>query len=373
MDNKNLEMLLKDLKANMAKTTWSIFLGAGASVSANLPTMVDLTRKVLNNLKSETKHHEIVSEIVSVLNNFKKCEHLKETKKEVLEDYFRVNIEDILSVLYQILYLKMDSNSIVINYGKVKNISHNDIADCIKILKELCTKECKVEYDLITHKQFIKKWIEGTSKVDIFTTNWDLVVEHTSDSLLIEDDIELRCIDGFKGTYIKIYDQTTYDDVIKTKMKAMKIINLYKLHGSIDWRKQGEEIIKSESSDNEEVLIYPTPLKFKEVLGAPYMELLRRFSNTIEDETCNYLLIIGYSFADSHINNIVKNATKRSDFNVFVVNPFLDETDLRSILGTKANIRSSINLCFGCFVRYVKGGEDYESFMGRECNICNRR
>lgn len=366
MDDRNLEMLLKDLKANMAKTTWSIFLGAGASVSANLSTMTELTQKVLNKLKSENKQHTMVSEIVSMINNFKKA------GKEVPEDYFKVNIEDILNVLYQILYLKMDSNSIVINYGKVENISYKEVENCIKTLKKLCIEECKVEYGLTTHKQFIKKWIEGTSRMDIFTTNWDLVVENTSDSLLVEDEIELRCIDGFKGTYIKVYDQTTYDDVIQTKAKAVKVINLYKLHGSIDWRKRKEEIIKSESLDEEEVLIYPTPLKFKEVLGAPYMELLRRFSNTIEGEACNYLLIIGYSFADSHINNIIKEATKRSDFNVFVINPSLNESDLRNILGTKANIRSPINLCFSCFVRYIKGGEDYESFMGRECNICNR-
>jgi hypothetical protein len=92
------------------------------------------------------------------------------------------------------------------------------------------------------------------------------------------------------------------------------MVYLYKLHGSISWIKQEGNSLSNihevsvkggDAEDNKNhVLIYPTPLKQAQALGTPYADLIREFQTKLSLPN-SVLFIIGYSFSDEHLNNII--------------------------------------------------------------------
>lgn len=343
-DNKKLKEQIKELRENMkSREDWAIFLGAGASADSEFPTMRKLTTLVLEEIK-EDKKFLLIKEIVNVLGKRK-----DET----------INIEDVLNVCYQLLNVIKDKQDIKIEYRNIKSITEEQINNSITKIQEICFRECLKDYDLDNHYKFLKFWFGGRGKIDIFTTNWDFLIEKASDKLIKLDDEDVRCVDGFKGNYSKILDLSLFDEEIKNEKGYIKRINLYKLHGAVNWILEGEKIVMSnntEAVDKKSVMIFPTPQKYQEVLGFPYIELLRRFSNIIENE-CKYLLVIGYRFQDGHINNIIKQALKKPSFNLYIVDidTRIKGLCLVPLFGEHKQIREPINMRFKDFIEKISG------------------
>lgn len=343
-DNKKLKEQIKELKENMkSRENWAIFLGAGASADSKFPTMKKLTELALEEIKEDGKFL-LIKEIVDVLGK-------RESEK--------INIEDVLNVCYQLLNVIKDKRDIKIEYRNIKSVTEEQINDSITKIKDICFSECLKDYDLDNHYKFLKFWFGGKREIDIFTTNWDFLIEKASDKLIKLDDEDVRCVDGFKGNYSKILDLSLFDEEIKIEKGYIKRINLYKLHGSVNWILEEEKIIMSNNTgavDKRSVMIFPTPQKYQEVLGFPYIELLRRFSNIIENK-CKYLLVIGYRFQDLHINSIVKQALKNLSFNLYIVDidPHIKDSCLVPLFGEHKQIKEPINMQFKDFIEKISG------------------
>jgi hypothetical protein len=136
-------------------------------------------------------------------------------------------------------------------------------------------------------------------KMNIFSLNYDLVFEN------ILNDKTKRIIDnGFSeknidGIHIKYWANDFNDE------NSLSKINLYKLHGSLDWEYNDstEEIsIKENILDDREPLIifgsYSKMLSFD-----PFLYILSKFRESLEDSTI--FVVIGYSFHDKYINNLL--------------------------------------------------------------------
>ena len=104
------------------------------------------------------------------------------------------------------------------------------------------------------------------------------------------------------------------------------MIYLFKLHGSISWvQKDGndlfdihEETPQDKDEKDKHVLIYPTPLKQNLSLGSPYSDLIREFKVRLGQDN-SVLFIIGYSFSDEHINNIIyQSLAANSSLSIFI-------------------------------------------------------
>ena len=66
------------------------------------------------------------------------------------------------------------------------------------------------------------------------------------------------------------------------------------------------------------MLIYPTPTKQDKSLGSPYVDLFREFQNKLL-EPHSVLFVIGYSFSDRHVNDIIYRAlATNSTINVVI-------------------------------------------------------
>lgn len=172
------------------------------------------------------------------------------------------------------------------------------------------------------HELFINKIIsrkETLNRPKIFTPNYDLAFENACEKIGVSYN------NGFRGVHMRKFDPDTFHNETYIKQdsgdKGKRIatyLNIYKLHGSISWQYTEslddlynlKEIQVSDSGDKEtfsfdRLMIYPIQTKKSYSLDLPYSEIFRNFSKSLT-ETQNTLVIIGYSFLDEHINDIIR-------------------------------------------------------------------
>lgn len=303
----------------------SVFIGAGISKAASLPTMKDLVGKIEAKISnhSSDKVSKFLKEIISIL---------KSESKEL-------TVEQILETLYHLNFiLKEREAKISLSIGSFGKVDSKLLLSSIDLVKETIHDECSNVKDsnLKIHSEFLKVLL-GTSgglrKLRIFTTNWDFVIEKVCDSL------KYKCIDGFTGIFNAFENFYLFDEEITGNLAT---VLLFKIHGSLNWflDNSAEKVHKlsissSDSNSNfESLMIYPTPLKTREILGYPYSDLLSRFSDVLLNNSHPLLLVIGYSFQDSHISSKVSSMLiNNSHSNVFIVDPELTLEDVSNSLG----------------------------------------
>lgn len=83
-------------------------------------------------------------------------------------------------------------------------------------------------------------------------------------------------------------------------------VYLYKLHGSIDWKRDsGTEIVKTvDSIPDEPDLIFGTQYKMQYI--DPYLFMISEFRHYCLK--AKLIVCLGYSFSDEHINGILKQS-----------------------------------------------------------------
>ena len=105
------------------------------------------------------------------------------------------------------------------------------------------------------------------------------------------------------------------------------MVYLYKIHGSVNWKEtekldnnyfEIEEVYPPGKNAKTVVLVYPTPTKQDKSLGSPYVDLFREFQHKLL-ESHSVLFVIGYSFSDRHVNEIIYRAlSTNSTLNVVI-------------------------------------------------------
>ncbi|BEU86947.1 hypothetical protein TAMA11512_04110 [Selenomonas sp. TAMA-11512] len=174
------------------------------------------------------------------------------------------------------------------------------------------------------YRKFYMKTVARGRKnpINIFTTNYDLYNEQALDSLSFPYN------NGFIGTYKRTFNPASYKYAYVEDMNLSKNVwervpnfyNLYKIHGSISWVKNDNkinEIDYKHISEDDTVMIYPTPLKDRTTLMTPYSDLFRAMETALLRKN-SVLITLGYSFADEHINRLILNSLAIPTFKLVV-------------------------------------------------------
>ena len=152
--------------------------------------------------------------------------------------------------------------------------------------------------------------------IEFFTTNYDT---------LIEDALALKAIayhDGFRGGAVAYWDatindgSTVPDDVVRASVT--------KIHGSIDWVRVGERIVRRRITDSypeghTDLLIYPQALKYDLAQREPFDTLFQRFRTSLNRRLPQVLLVCGYGFEDDHVDQEMELALKREDSQLTII------------------------------------------------------
>lgn len=304
----------------------NFLLGAGTS-SDSIPNMKKM-------------HLEINKEITN-------SSILSKKSKDLYGKISQENLEDILSVLYAQKYYLKGCSAVAEN--KIEEVEEAELVDVEAIIKFIESEiYSKINIDLSSqlssksldlYKSFYQKVAlrnKDLSRVNVFTTNNDLFNEKALDNLNINYN------NGFGGGLERTFNPARFNYTFSKKIDANlekfepleNMIYLYKLHGSISWiERRGNSLFDiqevptkggEKKSDDMHVLIYPTPLKQIQSLGSPYSDLIREFQTKLA-KTNSVLFIIGYSFSDPHLNNIIyQSMASNSSISVVIFGEYKD-------------------------------------------------
>lgn len=173
------------------------------------------------------------------------------------------------------------------------------------------SKNCKY---MEPFKELLKNFENNDTKLEIFTLNNDTILEdYFSD--------ENAVYTGFVSNKWVGFEK---DNINENPYNASRI-NLYKLHGSLNWSRLTDgSIIKSvnneyntndENIEIEPLLIFGHGTKIYTI--DPFFSLLEYFKRTLREK--KIFLIIGYSFFDPHINNLIFNELSISQDKLMII------------------------------------------------------
>lgn len=186
------------------------------------------------------------------------------------------------------------------------------------------------ETDLTYHRILLRKVARrGVRKprAKLFTANYDLSFEYAAHRQ------GFIVVDGFSHAAPQIYDRSHFGLDIVRRDSAKEapdyldsVFQLYKLHGSIDWRRTSAEIIRSRGAEGQPVLIYPRDSKYQEAFEPPYLDMMGSLQAALR-EPDTALLVAGFSFNDSHIAQPILAALESNmRFRLIVCDPaFIDD------------------------------------------------
>lgn len=284
---------LKYLRQTLSqdKKPLGFFLAAGCPLAVQMPEgegplipdIAGLTKFVTEKLKSATIEK----------NNYDKLldELIKSGK-------VNPNIEDILGFIRGLKQVSVGATN-------VRGFTEEDLIDleidvCKKIVEKLKVSlpDNKAPY----HK--LAKWIhniERDSPIEIFTTNYDLLVEEAF------EEIGVPYFDGFVGSRQPFFDLRAIEDSLIPKHWS----RLWKIHGSINWfLKSNNQVYRSSNLEEKDpCIIHPSHLKYDQSRKMPYLALIDRLSSFLRQNS-SVLIVSGYSFRDEHLNDTIINALK---------------------------------------------------------------
>ncbi len=238
-------------------------------------------------------------------------------------------------------------NEILLNgrFGEFENINQT-LLEYIRFLR--------VIYNLLLNRGANKL----PKKINVFTTNYDLFFEHALETLKIPYN------DGGTGVFKRNFSSKNFQRRMYKLSDSYSyqyeepVINIIKLHGSINWSIERDsvlisndilvpEITKNCIDNNSYIkesinfpIILPTKQKFvRTVMEHIYYDLSRLYSNELEREQ-SVLFAFGFSFEDEHIRSITKRALGNPHLTLIIFPfSFEDERKLLAHFETHSNVK----------------------------------
>lgn len=212
---------------------------------------------------------------------------------------------------------------------------------------------------LAVHEAFLRRIARRPTRLPrtkLFTTNYDLAFETAASRL------QFVAVDGFSHTLPQEFDSSYFaydlvrrDEDGSTPDFIPNVFQLFKLHGSVDWQRDGNRVVKQVSPDDP-VLIYPRHSKFELSYESPFLDMIARFQSAVRQSKTS-LLVIGFGFNDKHLAQPILSAIRGNvGLRTVVVSPSLEESDNEAVQTIESLIEagdSRLTLVAGTFQEFV--------------------
>ncbi len=277
------------------------FFGAGTSMSIGMPGIVELTKQVKESLVSGEK--EDIDNVIKCLKSF--------------PEKSDITIEDILNHIRLIRQITRETYSKGFEGINGKSAKNLDISICNKIYQLIAVKENESDITPMILFASWLNWLPRDYSKEIFTVNYDLVLEKAF------EDLRIPYFDGFVGAHEPFFLPESIESKEKIDSPPFSWIRLWKLHGSFGWFWQKRE--KSETykvirlgslakgaDTNRELVIYPSRDKYESSRKQPFTAYFDRLKSYLQEGETHFI-INGYSFGEEHINDILFNSLKQNN------------------------------------------------------------
>lgn len=325
-----IEITKKEFSKVLESKNISFLMGSGCSLgSGGIPTMVELAKNFFNPVK---EIYEGMSEKLQelVLTDEQK-ETLLKLNIDISKEPFVSNIETFLGTLYSYkFYLDQIQDE-----PAIKEINEI-IIQAKKFILYQCLNEDNIGNDSRisdNYRDFYRRLSLRDSnlpKPNVFTTNYDLYSEKAM------DDLGIHYTNGFSGFIERYFNPAIFNYALAEQMDISSFkwnvidsfIYFFKIHGSVNWieKQEGNKLFKIRELQNvsyksleleENLMIYPSPIKQNASLGSPYSDLFREFQKRIAQNQ-SVLVTMGFSFGDEHINNLIYQALTIPTFRLVI-------------------------------------------------------
>lgn len=131
--------------------------------------------------------------------------------------------------------------------------------------------------------------------MNVVSTNYDRILEY------VWGYNGLHYTDGFEQHELAEFDENKFQD--------KDIINLMKVHGSLDWFEIDHDVRKLNTDFGyDPVMIPPGKNKYRTTHNSPYRELMQKSDDAIKKASS--FLVVGFGFNDEHITPLVGKKTR---------------------------------------------------------------
>lgn len=131
--------------------------------------------------------------------------------------------------------------------------------------------------------------------MNVVSTNYDRILEY---------------VWGYNGLhYTDGFGQHELSEFDEGKFQGKDIINLMKVHGSLDWFDVDRDVRKLHNVlGYDPIMIPPGKNKYRATHNSPYRELMQKSDDAIKKASS--FLVVGFGFNDEHITPLVSKKTK---------------------------------------------------------------
>jgi len=281
---RGIQQLLVSDKKKIA-----FLFGAGTSFakrtnnSLNIPAITEMTDKIVAEIQKDKKFAPVINEI----------------KTELESTVISFNIETLLT--------NVEDKTRIIGTGILNTLDKNGFIDLSKKIKEEIRKIVSIHQKFKEDdvKQLVQydfaKWIRNAERkyaIEIFTTNYDYLFE------IGLEEAEVPYYDGFTGSYMAFFNADSVEEIDYLPQQT----KLWKIHGSLGLHEDNiKNRIVRRNSDSDDLLIYPSALKYSDSKKMPYTAYMDRLNAFLKQDDA-VLFVCGYSFVDEHINERILSA-----------------------------------------------------------------
>jgi hypothetical protein len=279
-------------------------LGAGASAEAGIPVSGEMIDHVENLLKADAER--------GLYNHVKSAIHFSAGLKGHFGDSVPFNIETLVNTLYELerneehpLYpfiASWNSRFVALagnDFGEVRRFRQKILA---ALKKWMCPEDAAKANN---YRGLITVQRDLTYPLHVFSLNYDLCVERLNQA-------EFRVETGFAECGPDHpWDWERFVDMETSNNLAPQLV-LYKLHGSINWKRNAAtkelfsvEQIESVDADKMEVIF---GREFKLEAADPYLFFAYKFRDF--SLVTRLIVTLGYGFGDGHINKMLTQSLR---------------------------------------------------------------
>jgi hypothetical protein len=290
--NESIERLQSILSSSLKLPNLSFFAGSGTSLGqVGGPSMRELWDKSMlidhEAAPGDDNYGVLHQSAIEVMDKVR----YQETENP--------NIEHFLSHCES--YLQVEEEQSVLDY--VRDVKETILFECSDFLE-------KDESDISPYKMLLQKLARRRvrdPRLKVFTTNYDMCFETAASEL------GMMVIDGFSYSRNRQFNGLFFNyDVVRREEDSHEFVEgvfkLYKLHGSVSWKRDGSSILESTNiAPDDAALIYPAKGKYQQAFVQPYFELLSRYLESLR-EANSCLIIAGFGFNDDHLSEPILSA-----------------------------------------------------------------
>lgn len=349
------------------------FLGAGASKNAGCKLSSEMLKDLRERIQNDNDNTFLKSEKKALKFILSSLEYYNEWRTLDLSDkdfMFNPNIEELALIVRRI---KNRENFIPYpitgNWSDKLTLLENEFQrepnefkkgntlfesidfklKCILLPEWLKFDTNQLDY-LKPLADFFTSYPNENFRMDIFSLNNDLVIEEFARL------INLSPWRGFSnGKWVGL-------EVDEEKMGDNDRINLFKLHGSVDWvrlntnefKLKQDLLVQDEDNidkNHDPFVIFGQGTKTFSI--EPFFSLVQHFKRKLSEK--EYFFVIGYSFFDPYINNLLIEATRGNSKKIIIINPFFGPETIKHKKSNSSDKEFKFNEDDFCRIEYPSG------------------